>query len=88
MNTTAKAANNGAKEITLPSGKVATIGEFKGKHVMQAQRIADGDQGKMLFAMIALVVTIDGKGIVMEEMEEMEGRDCLKLMAEFSTENF
>jgi hypothetical protein len=69
---------------TLPSGKVAEVLDFKGKHIRQATEIADGNSGKMIFALIALVTTIDGRGITMEEIDEMPGRDVLKLQTMFS----
>lgn len=72
-----------SKTITLPSGKTAELENFKGKHVREAQKIADGDAGKVMFAMIALTVKIDGKGVVMEDLDEMDGQDVIALMGEF-----
>lgn len=72
-----------SKEIKLPSGKVAVIAPFKGKHVREAQRIADGDTSKIMFAMIAVTTTIDGLPVVVEDLDEMDGQDVLKLMGEF-----
>lgn len=77
-----------AKEIKLPSGKVVTIGDFKGKHIREAQRISQGEQDKFLFALISLTSTIDGQPIVVEDLDDMDGADVLKLMAEFSDQNF
>lgn len=76
------------KTIKLPSGKEAKILEFKGKHIREAQRIAGTDVSKFIFAMIAVTTTIDNKPIVMEDLDEMDGRDVIKLQAEFSEENF
>lgn len=73
-----------AKELVLPSGKKAVIGEFKGKHIREAQRIADGAQDKFLFALISLTSSIDGIEIVPEDLDEMDGADVLALMGEFS----
>lgn len=73
-----------AKTVNLPSGKVAEIKDFKGKDAMKAQRIAGTDMEKYLPALIAMTTTIDGNPIVVEDLEEMEGRDYLKLMGEFS----
>lgn len=77
-----------SKTITLPSGKTAVIAPFKGKHVRDAQRISDGDASKFMFAMIATSTTIDGQPFVMEDLDEMDGKDVMSLMAEFSTANF
>jgi hypothetical protein len=71
--------------LTLPSGKVAVIGIFKGKHIREATRNADGETDKMIFALIAMTTTIDGKKIVWEDLDEMDGRDVLKLQGAFST---
>jgi hypothetical protein len=68
----------------LPSGKIAVVGEFFGKHIREATRIADGDSGKMIFALIAITTTIDGKPIVVEDLDLMQGRDVLKLQSMFS----
>lgn len=73
----------GSKQITLPSGKIAQILPFKGKHIREAQRIADGDTSNMMFAMIAITTTIDGQNIVAEDLDEMDGQDVLALMGEF-----
>lgn len=76
------------KEITLPSGKTAEISGFKGKHIREAQRMADGDASKVIYGLIAMLTTIDGEPIVMEDLDEMDGRDVLKLMGEFGEANF
>lgn len=72
-----------AKEITLPSGAVATLNPYKGKHIRQAQKLSNGDETKLVPAIIASTVLIDGKPIVMEDLDEMHGPDVLKLMGEF-----
>lgn len=72
------------KTKTLPSGKVATFEKFQGKHVRQASQMVDGDTSKLIFAMIALTVSIDGNKVVMEDIDEMDGADVLELMGEFS----
>lgn len=76
------------REIVLKSGKVAVIQEFKGKHVMEAQRIADGESEKVMFALISLLTTIDGQPVLMEDLEEMPGSDVMTLMKEFGQANF
>jgi hypothetical protein len=74
----------GVQTITLPSGKIAIINEFKGKHIREATKNADGETDKMIFALIAITTTIDGKNIVIEDLDEMDGRDVLKLQGAFS----
>jgi len=77
---------NTAKENTLalPSGSVAKITEkFKGKHIRTAQAVSGGDSDKIIYSLIAQLTEIDGNKIVMEELDEMDGRDVLALMAHF-----
>jgi hypothetical protein len=76
------------KEITLPSGSTAVIADFKGKHIRQATEMAGDDSGKIIFAMIAICCTIDGEPVVMEDLDEMAGKDVLALQKEFSDLNF
>lgn len=75
------------KTITLPSGKIAEIGAFKGKHILQAKRMAGDDAERVVLAMIAICTKIDGKEVLMEDLEEMDGFDVLQLMGEFSGVN-
>lgn len=73
----------GTREITLPSGRKATIAPFKGKHVRVAQLMADKDTSRYMYAIISQLVKIDGEGVTMEDMDEMDGVDALALMGEF-----
>jgi hypothetical protein len=74
------------KIITLSDGRNASIGKFKGKHIIKAQQMSK-DQNDMIFALIAICVTIDGNAVALEDLKEMNGPDVLLLMGEFS-ENF
>ena len=76
------------KQIELSGGRIAIVQEFKGKHIIQAQRATNGDSEKLMFAIISMLTTIDGQPVVMEDLEEMPGKDMLKLMAEFGEANF
>lgn len=76
------------KVVELPSGKTAEIIDFKGKHIRAASELAGEDPSKIIFAMIAICCTIDGEPVVMEDLDEMPGRDVLKLQKEFSDLNF
>jgi tryptophanase len=78
----------GLKEFELPSGRKASVAPFKGKHIKMAQRIVGEDSENIIYAIIALLTTIDGQPVVMEDMDEMPGQDLLKLMAEFGQANF
>jgi len=81
---TAGEKNDGVQEIILPSGRKAVISAFKGKHIREATRLADGESDKLVFALIAITTKIDGKPVLLEDMDEMDGRDAMKLTAAFS----
>jgi len=69
------------ENFTLPSGKTAEIAPFKGRHIREAQRVAGADTEKITFALIAMLVKIDGHNVLMEDLDDMDGRDVLELMA-------
>ena len=73
------------KVITLPSGKSATIKKFKGRDILEAQKKAGESTERMLFALMSQCVLIDNQFVLMEDLEEMDGMDCLALMGEFGT---
>lgn len=75
----------GNKTVNLPSGKVAIIAKFLGKHVREAQKIAGGESDKVMFAIIALTTTIDSKPTVMEDLDEMDGMDVMTLYGQFGS---
>jgi len=69
------------KTEVLPSGAVAEYLPFKGKNVMAAQRLANGDQSLVLPALMSSATLYNGQPFVMEDVSEMDGRDVLHLMA-------
>lgn len=85
MNTDTPVDPKAPKEVNLPSGVKAIINPFKGKDIRKAQAIAGDDSSKILFAIIALTIAIDGKGVTAEEIDEMDGMDVLELMKAFGT---
>jgi hypothetical protein len=80
----ASEGNTYPKTIALPSGATAEIAAFKGYHIREAQKIAGDDTDKMVFALIALTTTIDGRAVTMEDIDEGDGFDAMRLMKEFS----
>lgn len=72
-----------AKEITLPSGATATFFRRKGRALMNAQRKADGDSSRVTFAILSEVVEIDHKPVQMEDLEEMDLFDVMRLTEAF-----
>lgn len=69
------------KTITLPSGKVAVIRPGKGRDLIAAQRVAQNPED-ISFALMAVLVTIDGAQLVAEDYMEMSLQDVLTLQGE------
>jgi hypothetical protein len=70
------------REIKLPSGKVATIKDGKGKDLFWAQKMANDTSEIMKMLMIRLVL-IDGQAITEDDLDEMDISDVLLLTNEF-----
>lgn len=76
------------KIVNLTSGAVAEILPFKGRTVFEAQkRIADTGEDFMK-VLISMTTKVDGKEVVVEDLDEMPGMDVIELLGEFSGANF
>jgi len=71
------------KTVNLPSGKVAECITAKGKHVVEAQRLMNGDPDLMLTALITVCSTFEGKRLTIEEVLELDYLDYMSLLGEF-----
>lgn len=79
--TTGKSGDERTK--TLPSGAVATIRAAKGRDLIQAARMAGSNDGiRLTFGIIAVLTRINGRPIVVEDIEEMNLMDVMTLMGE------
>lgn len=85
VNTGTPISPTGDTQITLPSGRKAVQRSFKGRDIRLAQRLADGESSTLIFAIISTVTTIDGKPVTIEELDDMDGFDCMELMKGFGT---
>jgi len=72
-----------AKEITLPSGRVARIKEGKGKDLFWALSNSTG-QNDIIKLLIVRLTEIDGKSITEDDLEELPLTDVMVLMREFT----
>jgi hypothetical protein len=72
-----------AKEITLPSGRVARIKEGKGKDLFWALSNSTG-QNDIIKLLIVRLTEIDGKPITEDDLEELPLADVMALMKEFT----
>lgn len=80
--------NQNEKELTLSDGRVCKVKALTGRAMRDAQRTADSDTSKVMFALTAIATTIDGNPIVMEDLEDMPLKDALKIQEAFSSINF
>jgi hypothetical protein len=72
-----------AKEITLPSGRIARIKEGKGKDLFWAISNSTG-QNDVIKLLIVRLTEIDGKPITEDDLEELPLADVMVLMREFT----
>jgi hypothetical protein len=72
-----------AKEIKLPSGRVALVRKGFGRDLMRAHRAAGNNREPtaITFALIAELAQVNGKTIVYEDVLAMELGDVLSLEA-------
>lgn len=70
--------------LVLPGTKRKAVQRaFIGRDIREAQRVADGDSGKLIYAIIATTTTIEGEPTTVEELDAMNGLDVLELMKGF-----
>lgn len=76
--------NDEVRQITLPSGRTASIRRGKGRDLMRAHRAAAGNPEPLAisFALVAELAEIEGKPIVYEDMLAMDLDDVLALQGE------
>ena len=70
------------KEIPLPSGSNAIFYKRKGVALINAQRKAGGDSSRVAFALLSEIVEVDGKPCMMEDFDEMDLFDVMRLSEE------
>lgn len=72
------------REITLPSGRFATIREGRGRDLINAQRAVgrNAESTALLQALVAMLCTVDGQALIYEDVLEMPVGDVLMLEGE------
>ena len=71
------------KNITLPSGRTATVRQGRGYDLLQAQIKAKTSE-EIPYALIAELTEIDGQKLVYEDILELDLSDVIALQAELS----
>lgn len=66
------------KTLTLPSGKKALLKPGKGRDLLKAQRMAN-DPSEIPYALISILVTVDGEELDVDQVLDMDLSDVLKL---------
>lgn len=74
------------KQVTLSDGKVATIRRPKGRDLIRAHDAAGDGANRFKFtcAMLAQIVTLDGRACVFEDVQELYASDIDRLAGEAS----
>lgn len=72
------------RKTTLSTGAVARFHRRKGRVLKAAQRKAGGDASAMAAALLSEVITVDDKLMAMEDIEDLDLFDLLKLQGIFS----
>jgi len=75
-------------QVELKDGKIATIKEAVGQDQIRAHKMCKDDTDQVLFALMELCVTIDGKEAYMSDFQNMPMKDFNKLSAAFAEINF
>ncbi len=75
---------NNRRQIILPSGRIATIREGRGRDLITAQRAVGrtAESNAMIQALVALLCIVDGKELVYEDVLDMPVADVLMLEGE------
>jgi hypothetical protein len=72
-----------AKELTLPSGRIARIKEGKGKDLFWALSNSTG-QNDIIKLLIVRLTEVDGKPLTEDDLEGLSLADVMVLMREFT----
>jgi hypothetical protein len=75
---------NNERQVILPSGRISTVREGRGRDLINAQRAVGrtAESSALLQALVAMLCTLDGKDLVYEDVLEMPVADVLMLEAE------
>ena len=76
-----------AFEGKLTDGRSFQVFEGKGNDAKIAMRMANGDEGSYMPALMARLVTIENEAIFPDMLDEMALRDYLAIQAEFNRVN-
>lgn len=75
-------------EFKLSDGRSVIIEKGKGKHCINAQRIAGQDMEKYQVALIAACTKIDGKAIVYEDYLDLDAEHFIQIQTQWALINF
>lgn len=72
----------------MPNGSIATIEDYKGRHIKETQRQMKKDGSDFFTVLISRMVTIDGVDIFPEDIAAMDGLTVFALFGEVSAAMF
>ena len=76
------------KTITLSDGRIVTIFQGKGYHSRKALQESNGDGFLYLSIFMSMLIEIDGKKVIPEELDELTSKDYTLIQSNFSDINF
>jgi len=77
------------RRVTLSDKRVAIVRQLTGKEMgTDVTRLIGKDQDNYQYAMVAVSTKIDDKGLTIEDVMEMLGKDYIKLQVANSQVNF
>ena len=63
---------NKGESVTLPDGRTAVVEPARGRHLVNAGRMAgSAEPMKIMMGLVAATTTIDGQALTIEEVEEL-----------------
>lgn len=81
------AAQNDAEGVVLSDGRRATFRALKGRDAMKAHERAGGDGEKTNYVLAAMATKIDGRPIVLEDLEELTLADFFAIVNGYGEKN-
>lgn len=77
-----------AKRFKISDGKEVVVRRLKAKDYIMAEGMVAGNQSLVTPAMLHLAIKVDGRMLPMEDIEELDGPDYLKIKNNFNIINF
>lgn len=85
VDTATAPAPDPAPDNLLSDGREFKFITPKGRQLIEAQRIAGGDAGRIMAALVCVCTVIDGRKLLIEDFEELPLKDSMTLFNRVSS---